>query len=150
MEISQIESKGGNMKKMRVFSILFAAVVVAMLAAGTLPAADKININTASAKELTQLDRVGPAIAAGIAEYREQNGLFEKIEDIMKVSGIGPKLFEGIKDRITVGEEENVSEEAVKTDENASQEDKAAGTKDSGTDKSPDENKPSGDKKSEG
>lgn len=135
------------MKKMRVFSILFAAVVVAMLAAGTLPAADKININTASAKELTQLDRVGPAIAAGIAEYREQNGLFEKIEDIMKVKGIGPKTFEGFKDRITVGEpEEKASKEAVKT---ASQEDKAAGTKDSGTDKAADENKPSGDKKSE-
>jgi competence protein ComEA len=118
------------------------------LMAGSLPAADKINISTASAKELTQLDRVGPAIAARVAEYREQNGPFEKIEDIMKVRGIGPKTFEGIKDRITVGDAEEKA--APKTDEKGSQEDKAAGTKDSGTDKSADENKSSGDKKSEG
>lgn len=135
------------MKKTRVFSILFAAVAAVMLAAGSLPAADKININTASAKELTQLDKIGPVIAERIVEYREKKGPFEKIEDIMKVSGIGSKIFEGIKDRITAGEEEKVSEE----DKTAGKpEDKAAGTKDSGTDKSADENKSSGDKKSEG
>ena len=61
-----------------------------------------ININTASAKELEQLYRVGPAYAVRIIEYREKNGPFEKPEDIMKVPGIGSKTFERNKERITV------------------------------------------------
>jgi competence protein ComEA len=61
-----------------------------------------ININTASAEELEQLHRVGPIYAVRIIEYREQNGPFEKPEDIMKVPGIGPKTFEINKERISV------------------------------------------------
>lgn len=65
--------------------------------------AEKININTASEKELTQLDGVGPAKAAEIVKYRETNGPFEKAEDLMNVKGIGVKLFEANKERIMVG-----------------------------------------------
>jgi competence protein ComEA len=64
--------------------------------------AEMVNINTASAGELEKLYRVGPAYAVRIIEYREENGPFEKPEDIMKVHGIGPKTFERNKDRITV------------------------------------------------
>ena len=64
--------------------------------------ADLININTASAEELEQLHRVGPAYAVRIIEYREKNGPFEKPEDIMKVQGIGSKTFEINKERISV------------------------------------------------
>ncbi len=63
---------------------------------------EKININTATVEQLVQLQRVGPSYAAKIIEYRKANGPFEKPEDIMKVSGIGPKTFEMNKDRISV------------------------------------------------
>ena len=62
----------------------------------------KININTASAEELTKLKQVGPKYAAMIVEYREANGPFKSPEDLMKVRGIGEKTFEANKDVITV------------------------------------------------
>lgn len=65
---------------------------------------NKININTASASELQNLPRIGPRVAQRIVDYRTQNGPFKKIEDLMKVQGIGEKVFEQIKDRISVGE----------------------------------------------
>ena len=78
------------------------------VAEGTLtPAEDllgKININTAAAEELVSLSGIGEGRAADIIAYREENGAFSRIEDIMKVSGIGEKTFEEIKEQITVGE----------------------------------------------
>lgn len=73
--------------------------------AGVLPAqTEVININVASAKELEAagLYRIGPKTAAKIVEYREQNGPFKTIEEIMEVKGIAEKTFEKIKDRISV------------------------------------------------
>ena len=64
----------------------------------------KININEATAEELTALSGIGESRAADIIAYREKNGDFSRIEDIMHVSGIGEKTFEEIKERITVGE----------------------------------------------
>ena len=64
----------------------------------------KININTAAAEELLSLSGIGEGRAADIIAYRKENGDFSRIEDIMKVSGIGEKTFEEIKERITVGE----------------------------------------------
>ena len=63
----------------------------------------KININSASQAELESINGVGPKTAQSIIEYRRQNGNFARIEDIMNVKGIGPKKFESMKDRITVG-----------------------------------------------
>ncbi len=63
----------------------------------------KININTATASELEGLPRIGPKVAERIVEFRAQNGSFKRIEDIMKVRGIGEKIFEEIKALITVG-----------------------------------------------
>lgn len=62
----------------------------------------KVNINTASASELTTLDGIGESTAAKIIAYRQANGSFVSIEDIKKVSGIGDRKYEAIKDRITV------------------------------------------------
>ncbi len=62
-----------------------------------------ININTASQTELESLPGIGPTTAQKIIAYREANGPFAKIEDIVNVSGIGPGTFEKIKDLITVG-----------------------------------------------
>ncbi len=61
----------------------------------------KININKATVDELCVLKRIGPSYAQRIVDYREQNGRFEKPEDIMKVKGIGWKTFEANKDVIT-------------------------------------------------
>lgn len=64
----------------------------------------KININTASLAELQKLPRVGEKVAQRIIDFRKKNGRFRRIEDIMKVKGIGEKMFNRIKDLITVGE----------------------------------------------
>lgn len=61
-----------------------------------------ININKASAQELEQLPGIGPVKAKSIIEYRDKNGYFTKIDDIINVSGIGEKTFERIKDSITI------------------------------------------------
>ncbi len=65
------------------------------------PTALMININTASAEELARLKGIGEKIAARIVEYRQEKP-FEKIEDIMNVSGIGEKKFEDIREMICV------------------------------------------------
>ena len=63
----------------------------------------KVNINTATVDELDALPGIGPAKAQAIVDYRNTQGAFLKIEDVMNVSGIGEKIFEQIKDSITVG-----------------------------------------------
>lgn len=63
---------------------------------------DQININTADDNTLQSLPGIGPVLSKKIIDYRNQNGLFEVIDDIKDVSGIGEKKFEGIKDLICV------------------------------------------------
>jgi competence protein ComEA len=62
----------------------------------------KININTSDSAALQTLNGVGPATAQKIIDYRDAHGAFAKIEDIKKVSGIGDKTFEKLKEYITV------------------------------------------------
>jgi len=62
----------------------------------------KININTASQSELETLNGIGKVLAERILQYRNDKGRFKTIEEIKKVSGIGDKKYEGIKDHITV------------------------------------------------
>ena len=62
----------------------------------------KININTANANMLQTLSGIGPVLSERIIEYRNQNGFFGIINDIVNVSGIGEKKYEGIKDLICV------------------------------------------------
>lgn len=61
-----------------------------------------VNINTATLEELQGISGVGPSKAEAIIAYREENGRFQTIEEITKVSGIGEKSFEKIKSSITV------------------------------------------------
>jgi comEA protein len=63
----------------------------------------KVNINTASLEQLQELPRIGIKVAQRIVDHRIKNGKFKKIEEIMKVRGIGEKVFKEIKDLITVG-----------------------------------------------
>lgn len=62
----------------------------------------KININLATKAELEALPKIGPATAQKIIDYRNTHGSFTTIEDLKKVSGIGEKTFEELKELITV------------------------------------------------
>lgn len=61
-----------------------------------------VSLNRASAKSLESLPGVGPALAARIVEWRDRNGSFSAIEQLLEVSGIGAKLFENLKDLVTL------------------------------------------------
>lgn len=63
---------------------------------------DIVNINTASLTELQNLSGIGKSKAEAIIKYREQNGNFKNIEELLNVDGIGEKLYEEIKSNITV------------------------------------------------
>lgn len=64
--------------------------------------AGKVNLNKASKEELMSLPGVGASRADSIIQYREQQGAFQSIEDIMQISGIKEGLFEKIKELITI------------------------------------------------
>jgi competence protein ComEA len=61
-----------------------------------------ININRATARQLDALDGIGPVIAGRIVQYRKVNGSFLSIEDLQKVSGIGPAKFAQIKSKVRI------------------------------------------------
>jgi competence protein ComEA len=90
--------------------LVFSAAVLAFVpgtARGATPQAappgEKVNINTAGVDELVALPGIGKAYAERIIEYRQKNGPFKRIEDILNVRGIGEKTFERIRDRLTLG-----------------------------------------------
>jgi len=62
----------------------------------------KININTASADQLTSLKGIGPKYADRIIQFREAHGTFKAAEDIVQIPGIGAKTLEANKDRIII------------------------------------------------
>ena len=65
-----------------------------------------LDLNSATEAELMELPGIGEELARRIVEYRENNGPFSAVEDIMQVSGIGERKFAGLKDRVTVVREE--------------------------------------------
>jgi competence protein ComEA len=61
-----------------------------------------MNLNSATVQQLENLEGVGPKTAQKIIDYREANGGFKSIEELMEVPGIGPSKFEQIKDQVCV------------------------------------------------
>ena len=66
------------------------------------PAGAPINLNTATVAQLETLPGIGKSTAERILEYRQKNGGFKKVEDLMNVRGIGEKSFLKMKALITV------------------------------------------------
>jgi len=62
----------------------------------------KVSLNRASKEELESLPRIGPKLAQAIIDYREKYKGFKNIEEIKLVQGIGEKMYEKIKDKITI------------------------------------------------
>jgi len=68
----------------------------------TATASAPVNLNTATADQLATIPGVGPKMAERIIDYRQKNGGFKKVEDLMNVSGVGEKSFLKMKPLITV------------------------------------------------
>ena len=97
-------------KTKKLFTLL---VILAMSAVSTvsLDAAEKqaaagtdklVNINTADAGQLEKLPQIGPKMALRIVDYRKSNGNFKRPQDLMKVKGIGEKVFAKLQPLITI------------------------------------------------
>ena len=116
--IDAIERAGGPMAKADLSLLNLAAPLTdgtqilvpkagapgAVPAPGGVPGASGglLNINSASATELETLSGIGEVLAATIVEYREQNGPFASVDELMDVSGIGPATLDEIRDQVTV------------------------------------------------
>ena len=64
---------------------------------------ERIDLNSASAEELQRLEGIGPVLAEAIVRDREENGRFQSVYDLTRVSGIGEKRLEAILDHVEVG-----------------------------------------------
>lgn len=67
---------------------------------------EPVNINTASAEELQKVPGIGPATAARIVEWRETQGRFERLEDLLNIRGIGTQTLERLRPYLEVGDPE--------------------------------------------
>jgi len=65
-------------------------------------AADKINVNTANMEQLQSINGIGESTATAIIEYREMNGAFHNVADLVNVKGIGEKKLAKLQDHISV------------------------------------------------
>ena len=105
-----IEKAGGatdnaNVEKLNLAKLLTDEMEIIVPSIGDNSADDgsgKVNINTADSDELCTINGIGKAPAAKIIKYREENGNFESLEEIMNIDGIGTKTFESMKDYISI------------------------------------------------
>jgi competence protein ComEA len=95
-----------NHKLLVAVPVLFFICLISVIQA-TADNVERVNINTATADELVQLNGVGLKYAARIIEYREKWGPFKTPEDLMQVQGIGQKTFEKNREIIIVEEPPN-------------------------------------------
>lgn len=84
-------------------SIRVLALCAALVCAGAVSGAEPVDINTASAEMLAAtISGVGLKRAQAIVDYRAQNGPFESVDQLAEISGIGPRIVEQSRDKLTV------------------------------------------------
>jgi len=91
--------------------VILAMAIVSTAATGAPAAAENraaaggdklVNINSADAAQLATLPQIGPKMAQRILDYRKSNGSFKRVQDLMKVKGIGEKVFAKLQPLITI------------------------------------------------
>jgi competence protein ComEA len=94
----------------RIVATALAVAFALAFATGTAVAAakpaptGKVNINTASAEQLTTLPGIGPKLAARIVEYRQKSGTFKSVQELMNVQGVGEKNLKKIEPYLSAGD----------------------------------------------
>ena len=106
-------------KTRQVIWLLLAALVATGLGTAVQAAEGKVNVNDANVEQLALLPRVGPAVAQRIVDFREENGDFKSVEDLMLVRGIGEKTFERLAPYVALSGETTLSEKARASDGDA-------------------------------
>ena len=84
-------------------ALSFLASAGVVMAASKKAPAGKVNINTATAQQLSELPGVGAKLAARIVEYRQKSGAFKTAQELMNVQGVGEKNFAHLQPHLTVG-----------------------------------------------
>ena len=98
------------MKQNRLVAATLAVLLALGLQAGSAfadakPApAGKINLNTASAQQLTAIPGIGDKLAARIVEYRQKNGSFKNVQELMNVRGVGEKSLGKLEPFLSTGD----------------------------------------------
>lgn len=103
-------TKNADRRQLNLARFLSDGEQISVPAEGEIPAAGapqgtaggKVNLNTADAAALEGLPRVGPAMAQRIIAWRDSNGRFTSVEDLLGVTGIGDKTFAQLKDLVTI------------------------------------------------
>jgi competence protein ComEA len=85
-----------------VLGLSLSGLAAAAPAVETEAAKKVVNINTATAAELTRLPRVGEKLAQRIVDHRQQHGPFRRAEDLMEVKGVGEKMFQSLKPYLAI------------------------------------------------
>lgn len=105
-ENKPLKSKENKMFKLKRFIVLLTVVgfILGLFGSVALAADEggKINVNTASAEELSALKGVGEKIAANIVQFRKENGPYKSIDDLKQVKGVGTKILEDNAEKITL------------------------------------------------
>ena len=100
----------GEIKNRLLVGLSLLAVLALATVSGAAAAEGKVNINAAGIEELSLLPRVGGVVAERIVAFREANGAFEAIEDLMLVKGIGERTFELLEPHIALSGETTLAE----------------------------------------
>lgn len=93
-----------------VFALLLVSALSVLGAAPAVAQSGVVNVNTADTSELALLPRVGPSVSQRIVDFRDENGLFESVEDLMLVRGIGEKTFALMEPHVTISGETTLTE----------------------------------------